>query len=421
MQGDEQLSQGASTRTRKGIYYGHVIVLCSLIINTITFGVNYSFGIFFNPLSSEFGWTKAATSIAYSISMIFSGILGMLVGRISDSFGPRITTLVCGFFLALGCFMMSQITALWQLYLFFGIIIGAGVCGIFAPLMATVSRWYVFRRGTMTSIVAAGIGVGTMVVPLLAYQLLANFGWRTSFKYMSLLVVIFLIPSAFFLKRDPSAIGQLPYGAKKEIKENKPDKGNGLTFREAIHTSRFWIICAIYFSMGYGVQAVMVHLVPYATAIRISPTAAATIVSIVGLGGIIGRLALGVISDKIGIRISLILSLGIWLLGFLWLQLSADLWRLYIFGFVFGFAYGALIGLTVLVGANMFGLITLSTITAALILMYTAGGALGPAITGYIFDVTSSYGLAFIICLILALIGLILSLALKRKDWKDAG
>lgn len=418
---EEPLPPDTGSRSRKGIYYGYIIVLCSFLITTITYGVNYCFGVFFNPISAEFGWNKTETSIAYSISMVFPGFLGILIGRISDSFGPRVTTLLCGVFLASGCFLMSRVNALWQFYLFFGVMMGIGFSGMFAPLVAAVSRWFILRRGAMTSIVAAGIGVGTMVVPQIAYRLLASFGWRISFEYLSLLVVVLIIPSALFLKRDPASIGQLPYGSTREIKENKPAGVRNFSFRESMRTTRFWIVCAIYFSLGYGVQAVMVHVVPYATSLGITPTSAAAIITVVGLGGIIGRLAMGSMCDRIGIRYSLLLSLCIWLLAFLWLQFSIDAWRLYLFGFAFGFAYGAMIGLAVLVGADMFGLVSLGTIVAVLMFMYTEGGAVGPAVTGYLADITRNYHLAFVICLVLAFTGLLLFLLLKRKDWKGAG
>jgi MFS family permease len=153
----------------------------------------------------------------------------------------------------------------------------------------------------------------------------------------------------------------------------------------------------------------MVHIVPQAKAIGIDPGSAAVILSFVGVGSLTGRIIGGTLSDQIGVKNTLLLALGISVLSFLWLQMANITWMLYLFALSFGFAYGAMISLQSLLGAKMFSLISLGTITGVIVFAYTAGGAIGPTVTGYIFDITRSYRLAFTVCAALAAGGLILT------------
>ena len=116
------------TAARKpGFFYGYVIVLIGFFNMLLMFGAFYSFGVFFKPLSTEFGWTRATTSGAYSLAMFLSGLLAIVMGRLTDRFGPRVVLTLCGFLLGLGFLLMSQVSAIWQLYLFYGVIIGVGL------------------------------------------------------------------------------------------------------------------------------------------------------------------------------------------------------------------------------------------------------------------------------------------------------
>ncbi len=109
---------------------------------------------------TELGWTRAVTSGAFSLSITLYGLLAIGMGRLTDKFGPRLVITACGLFFGLGYLLMSQITAVWHLYLFYGVIIAIGGSGLYVPLISTVARWFVRRRGVMTGIVVSGIGLG---------------------------------------------------------------------------------------------------------------------------------------------------------------------------------------------------------------------------------------------------------------------
>lgn len=353
------------------------------------------------------------------MAQLIGGIVGMVTGRISDSFGPRITVFISSLFMALGCFLMSQVSEIWQFYIFYGLFVGIGFGGASIPLTSTVSRWFFRRRGLMTGIVVAGIASGTIVMSLFSNWLLSRYTWQTSFMIIGLLVLLTVIPAAFFLKRDPAKIGQRAYG---EIEKREPGSvsaDTGMPFREAVRTGRFWIICLIYLSFGYYVQSIMLHLVPHAKAIGINPGQAATIMSFLGMGSIVGRIIMGSISDRIGVKYTLVTSLSLMLLAFIWLQMANDLGSLYLFALVYGFAYGSIIAMQTLTPARMFGLVSLGMMVGVITFVYTAGGFVGPILSGRIFDVTGSYRTAFLICAALAASGLVLALSLRQPHKPD--
>ena len=153
-----------SSRSEAGkskFFYGYVVVGISFLISMMIYGAMYTFTVFLEPLLAEFGWSRAATSGAFSLFMVFHGLLYIATGKLTDRFGPRIVITICSIFLGLGYILMSQINTIWQLYLVYGVIISIGVSGAFIPLASTIARWFILKRGMMTGILTAGVGVGT--------------------------------------------------------------------------------------------------------------------------------------------------------------------------------------------------------------------------------------------------------------------
>ena len=160
----------------------------------------------------------------------------MVTGRLNDRLGPRIVITVGSVLLGSGYLLMSQVSAPWQFYLFWGVLLAIGMSSGFTPLTSTVARWFVKRRGMMTGIVAAGVGLGTIIMPPVASWLISSYDWRTSFLVIGITALALLILAAQFLKRDPSAIGQLPYGKNEANKENLTSDATGLSLRDSNKT-----------------------------------------------------------------------------------------------------------------------------------------------------------------------------------------
>ena len=402
-----------------GIFYGYFIVGLSLIIMMMMWGTYYSFGVFFKPLITEFGWTRATVSGATSLAMLMSGLIGVAVGSLTDRFGPRLVLTVCGLLLGMGYFLMSQVTAVWQLYLFYGIIIGIGMGGSVIPMASTVARWFVKKRGAMTGIIVAGIGIGAMVAPPAATRLISIFDWRISYMIIGCVVLVVIVIAAQFFKRDPFLMGLTALGENEQISEKEMAgepliKANDLTLLEAVYTGRFWAFTAMTFCGGFCVLTIMVHIVPHAMELGFSPTDAANVLATIGGLSILGKTLLGLAGDNIGSRNIIIISFILLSLAMLWLLTAKVIWMLFIFSALFGFAYGGLATAHSPLVAELFGLSSHGLIMGVVGIGFTLGGAAGPLLTGHIFDITGSYQSAFQVCSAIGITGVLTTITIKK-------
>lgn len=382
-------------------FYGYIIVLVSTVVMTMTFGVNYTFGVFFTPLRDEFGWTKAVTSAAYSILTFLGGFLGIFAGRLTDRFSAKVVSIAGGCFLGVGCILLSQISAAWQLYLIYGLLISAGIGGVWPSLTATVPKWFVLRRGLMSGIVVSGVGIGILIVPPVISRLIPEYGWRTSYIILGISSLVFIVTAAMFMRPDPHQRGQPLYGEERVRKEEKPERVRMLSYREMVYNGYFWRVCIIYFCFGFSLHTVMVHIVPHAIEIGIPLKTAAELIAFVGGSSILSKLVVGAISDRIGVKLSLACNFILLIADLLWLQVAGSLWALRAFTFAFGFAYGGIMTMQSVLSAEVFGLGSLGLILGGVTFVYTIGSAVGPLLSGYISDVTNSYSIAFFVCTIL--------------------
>jgi MFS family permease len=412
-------SNGVNQAKVPHLFYGWVVVATAFCVALVAYGVQYSFGIFLNPLREDFGWSVALVSGAASLFMFSRGALAILTGWATDRYGPRIIVAIGGFFLGLGLILTSQISAAWQLYIFYGLMAGFGLSVAFAPLVATTSRWFVSKRGLAIGIVLAGIGMGTVVMSPLARYLIATYGWSRSYIIIGLLAWIIVIPGALLLRRSPEEKGLLPLGKAEAIagddrNSSIAEKGDSLTpkragfsLKDAVHTKAFWLLLAMIIFWSICVQMIMIHIYPHATDLNIPEVVAANFMSLIGVFSIIGRLAMGAISDRLGGRLTLAICLVLQALAMFWLLRATDIWMLYLFAAAFGFAYGGCVPQLPVIAGEIFELKSIGTIVGVQMLGVAIGGAIGPLLGGRMFDVTGTYYLAFIIsgvCTILALI-----------------
>ncbi len=402
------------TENRKPkVFYGYVVAAASFGIEMISWGVFITFGIFFTPLLTEFGWSRATISGANSVSMLLSGVLSIIVGGLNDRFGPRVVMTICGFLFGLGIILMSQVNTTWQLYLFWGVIVGIGISAMDVVPLSTTARWFVKKRGMMSGIVKCGTGLGILIMSLVASGLISAYSWRSSYIILGTLALVFMTLVAQFLRRDPGQMGLLPDGREHVTTGSLHLAEEGLALREAIHTMQFWAIFAIFLIAVFCIQTITIHIVRHAMDLNIPMTSAAGILSIVGGVSIAGRLVMGSASDRVGVKWALVVCFLILVTALSWLQFARELWMFYLFAAVYGFGQGGFFALLSPAVAELFGMRSQGAILGAVIFGYTIGGAIGPLLAGRIFDITSSYRLAFLINTVLSIVGLILALLLR--------
>ncbi len=395
-----------------GFFYGYIVVAAALCITVASWGMYYAFGVFFKPVLTEFGWTRAMTSGAFSLAMILQGVTGIAMGGLNDRLGPRIVMTFCGIILGLGYLLMSQIGALWQLYLFYGVIIGIGMSGAVVPLPSTVARWFFTRRSLMTGIVLTGTGIGTLIIPAAANRLISIYDWHVSYIILGTVLLAAVVLAAQFLRRDPARMGQKPYGEQRKTEHIREAEAQGFSLGEAVHTRQLWMSFTMFVCCGFCVFSTMVHIVPHAIDMGISAAGAARILSCIGAATIIGKITLGSAADRIGDRRIFIICFIMVSASALLLVPAREMW-LYPFAVIFGFAWSGLAMAQSPLVARLFGLSSHGLIFGFTGVGLTIGGAIGPFFTGYIFDVTGSYQLSFLLCAAVGIAGLVSSVLLR--------
>lgn len=404
---------------QRPFFYGYVIVFACFVLQGIGIGTYIAFGVFFKPLISEFGWSRATVSGAHSLTFLLMGILGVFTGIVNDRFGPRILMAVTAFFFGVGYFLLSQVQAVWQLYLFYSLIVAMGLCPIDVIPMTVTARWFVRRRGIMTGIVKVGTGAGQMAMSLAAGLFILYYGWRHAILLIGLIGAIMLAGAGQLLRRDPAQMGLLPDGGDPPVQGRMKGSEAGLSLREAARTAPFWRFCIMNFLVFSCLLAIMVHIVPHGSDTGLDPLKAAGLLSTIGGMSMGGRLLVGFAIDRIGTRRSMILCFIVLISDFLWLQAADSLWMLYLFAAVYGVAHGAYFTLISPVVAELFGMASHGAILGIAFLSGNLGGCIGPVVAGYVFDRVHSYRPAFLVMVGISVAALLLAAFLKPAVQKE--
>jgi MFS family permease len=400
-----------SETSAPGFYYGYVIVASGFMVLMLVYGAQFSFGVFFKPMLKEFGLSRGVLSGAYSLNLAMQAVAYIFTGKLSDRYGPRLVVTCCGVCLGSSYLLMSQVQMVWQIYIIFGVLTSIGTACALVPLLSTIARWFVSTRGLMSGIAAAGVGVGTLLLPPLCSYSIASFGWRTSYIIVGLAVLILLVLSAQLLKRDPSQIMQSVRGRSMQHANRVGD----YTFRDALSTKQFWLLSGVFFLLGACVHSVFVHIVPHATDVGIPEVTAATIISVIGGVSIISKIGIGLAIDRFGNKpVTLIIS-SLMLISLITLQLPDTLGGFHVFAAIFAFSYGGFVAIQSPYVAELFGLKYHGAIFGFALFIQGAG-AFGPFASGKIFDATSSYRLAFVMLAILSFLAIFLTLGIKNTD-----
>ena len=405
---------------RKPLYHGYNIVGAGFLIQAAGGGALATYGVFFTHLQAEFDWSRAAISGATSITILLMGTGAILVGRLNDRIGPRLILYTSGLLLGVGYVLMFQLQHLWQLYAAIGVVVGMGMSTQDVVILSTIARWFERRRGMMSGIVKTGTGLGQLAFPIVIAVLIAAYGWRHAYLLMGLSVLVMAMGMAHLFRRDPSSAGQVAIGRQAAAVALKTDAEEGVTSSAGVKTRQFWFLCLSEFTLSFCIMTTLVHLVPHAQDGGVSVGRAGLLVSVIGASSIIARLAIGSASDSMGSRRAFSVCFGVLLLGLLWLQVANSMWMLVIYAVADGFARGGNFAVISPLVAELFGTRAHGALFGLATFVGTIGGALGPVLTGRIFDTTGSYDIAFALLAGLIAIGFVLTLLIRPLPERQA-
>jgi MFS family permease len=399
-------------KLKNRFFYGYIIISVLFVIQLLMFGPRGSYGVFFKPFTDDFGWSRALIAGAFSLSSLVQGASSIFMGGLTDRFGPRLVLSLCGFLMGTGLVLMHFVDSVWQLYLFYVVIFGTGMGGIYAPQVSTIARWFVKRRNLMTGLLMAGGGLGGFVAPPVITWLVYTYSWRDAFLYVGIFVFVLVVFFSQFLKRDPSKTGQISYG--EENRKKNETHSSGLSLKQALRTGRFWLFALAVFSFGFSLVVVMVHIVPFAIDRGISPASAATVLACMHGGMAVGSIGIGLIADKIGSRRVLIVCFCLLTVVALFLLPVIPAWLMAIFVIILSVGGGGIAVIESTMVDELFGMKSHGVILGAIVFIYTIGAASGPVLAGSIFDYTRSYQWAFILCAALNIGAIIMIVFLNR-------
>ena len=324
--------------TKQRFHYGWVIVLACFFC-CFSYGLFYSFGVFFKHIQQEFGWSRAMTSTIQSLHMVFFPFSALIIGWMTDKYGPKLPLMGGGILVGSGIVLLSFVQHPIHFFIFYAwASLGSGI--IWSLPMGTIQHWFVKRRGLALGLSVSGIGFSYAMSPL-SSLLIANFGWRAAYQILGSGIWLILLVCAWAIAGSPRQKGLKPYGIDSaEDLTDDPSVLNGWDAGAAAKTICFWGICGMWVCHVFAVMIIAVHLVNFATDIGIREVHGATSWFVVGCFSIPGRILGGYLGEKMGHRRAFSLFGLTNAIAIIWLMRAENLWMLMLFAPFYGFCYG---------------------------------------------------------------------------------
>jgi len=398
---------------KKKMFYGWRIVLATNLICMIGYGTwLYSFGVFFKPMSAEFGWTRAMTAGAYSLRSIEGGIASPVVGWAVDKYGSRGVIVVGAIVSGLAFALMPLVNSLLGFYLIYGILLSTGMSAmLYLPAWTVIAKWFKRRLSLAMALLAVGAGLGGLICAPASAYLIAHYGWRTAFVVLGVTIWVVAIPLAFVVRNSPEEMGLRPDGdaAPDEALQQKGSTSRAeagapdplapveYTLKQALRSSVFWVLALAFFFFGMAHSTVTVHMVPALTDAGIPLEKAAFSIGLLTFVSIIGRLSFGYLGDYVTKRYLFMIAYTFTGMGLLVLMNAKTMPMVYLFIFLFGVGFGGTVPLMPAIRAEYFGLAALGKIQGFMNPVMMFAGAVGPIFAGYVFDTTGSYRISFMV------------------------
>jgi len=367
------------------VFYGWIVVAASAAIVCVGMGALFSLGVFLKPMAESMGWSRGAISSVALLNWIAMGLGSFVWGALSDRIGTRAVAVAGGLLLGLGLVLSSQVQALWQLNLTFGVMVGFAVGAFYAPLTSTATKWFTMRRGLAVGLVSSGIGVGILAIAPLARALTSVWDWRVALLVIGDLAWIVVVPVALLIREQPADMGAAAMGGA------AARTGRDYSPRQVLATPQFWAIALTHFACCAAHSGPIFHMVTHAIDQGIGPMAAAAAFGVSGLSSIAGRLGGGLLADRFGAKKTLLGGLAVQAAMIVLYLYVREIGPFYALAVVFGVAYGGVMPLYALVTREYFGEKVMGAAYGAVFLISTLGMGLGSFAGGVLYDRLGSY------------------------------
>lgn len=426
------------------IFYGWYIVAAGVVLSILTGGVYvYGFSTFFLPLTREFGWSRASLSGVISIARLEGGVLSPLVGYLIDRFGPRRLMVVGITMMGIGFIILSRVNSLVMFYVVFILVVSGGSSfGTGTTVQTAVANWFIKKRSRAIGFLMSGFGLGGAITPLLVL-LISNLGWRTAMAICGALIITVGLPLTMVIRHRPEDSGLLPDGEVRKEGElgdhNKAETEARVThghggfigrFREdtrdinlepkdALKTQAFWFIALAFGLSMLTSGLITVHYIPFlVTDIGLSDGMAASVLAFHAVISVVARLGVGWIGDIINKRYPYSLCMWAQVVALLLLSNAHSLAMVMPAVVLMALAYGGPIPLRPAIQGDYFGRKNFATISGWLRIVDLPAIVAGPVFAGWVYDVTGSYSLGFMVVALTTAISGIAILFARRPEPK---
>ncbi len=395
------------------------LILLGCFVCQMGLGAGYVFGATLKYIVADFEWSRTAFAAASAPVLMAMGLSAPLVGALSERIGARAVLSVSTVILGGSLWLFSHMDSLWHFYAI-SALFGVGMTGVGDVVVGAVAAgWVKTQRGLALAFVYIGSNAGGSVVPIYANWIAERDGWREALVAVGVLAVVVILPFALFAVREAPRVEEIGTAAEASSGTGSDrDCERDLDLGKALRTRTFWTLVFVLLAFYFYYLALNQHLVAFLSDRGMSDARAAASLSFAVALGIVSKLAIGALADRLPGKPALWLNFAVLTAGS-WMLLLVDRpgW-LPVFLVAHGFATAAENVVLPLTVAQSFGTRHMARIYGVLMITLFPGGVLGPIFAGAVFDRTGAYDAAFATFAVLNVLGL-LSLWMVRDERVD--
>ncbi len=406
------------------LFYGWIVLMACFFTTMMASGTMMAFGVFITPLTESMGWSYSAVSFIYALSAVVSGLGVLAVGSLMHVYSLRLIfvlgVLVHGF----GIYMTSTATSVEAFYLWYGFVAALGRSTFFMSTTTLITRWFEHRRGMVMGLMMAGNGIGPFVFSPVVTWLILRWDWQTAFVAISFTMTSVLVLAYLLMRNHPHEMGLTPYGANRTRPSSplpprpipqtpsRSESSVGSLWGRILRHQGFWTLSFINFFCCICHSIPLVHTVGFAQAAGLSAVASSWVLAVMGISSVVGRIFWGFFADRHGARLTLMMTLFMQGAFVLWLVNTQDPVVFFLYAVVWGFSYGGVGTQYGVVARELYGTRLFGPGYSGQNCFAMVGMAVGGFLGGYLFDISHSYVISWLVSFGAGLISSLLAMDL---------
>ena len=371
-------------------------------------GQTYNISVFVDPIMEDTGWSRTLISSIYTAGSLTASVTMIVVGRLLDKYGARVMLSSVALLFGFALLFMGTVDKPLELYLGFTLLRTLGQGSLILIPTTLVSLWFVRLRGKATALSTLGLSLSQAILPILTLTLVMNFGWRSAWSLLGLMIwVALILPSILIVRRSPESIGSVPDGIPSikanEITDSQSNSNDesDWTVKEALGTRTFWLLLFAGSSQSLITTALIFHQISIFSTKGLDANLAAFTITLMAIFSLLGNLFSGYLTDKFPNRYIIVVSNSIIIIAMILVLYISNPVHALIYGGLMGFGSGIHMNVTTVIWPNYFGRTHLGSIRGIATTSGVASAALGPMPFGILFDITGSYSLSIVLFFIL--------------------